>query len=152
MPVILSEKNYLSLGTDCKFTSVLWEFNSESQRFQRTATIKPGRGYWIKTADSCTASASYTQKVTLVDYPIDISKGWNIVGSQFESIAFSEITNDCSVTAGPYWYNSDTRRYEIAINMEPGKGYIIRAGSACTLTPDGGLPPPLPLAAAVTRK
>jgi hypothetical protein len=145
VPVVLADKNYLNFDTDCEFKSVLWELNAESQRFQRATTIKAGRGYWIKTANSCTASARYTQKVALADYPIDLGKGWNLIGSQYDPVAFSEITNDCQITRGPFWYNPQTGTYTaVATTMEPGKGYLIKTSNACTITTEESAPPGLP--------
>lgn len=108
-------------------------------KYASTSSIEPGLGYWVKMRDNCVVCV--TGEPVTIDYFPKLSSGWNQVGGPTESVEFSTSVGDCTVTGGPWNYNTLTKQYERSTYLDAGKGYWIRVDSGCLL---GMEQPPAP--------
>ena len=90
------------------------------------AELENGRGYWMK--------FSFPQTVTMTGFvrsadTIDVSEGWNLVGSLSSSFPVSSISSlpGGIVTSNFFGYDGD---YVVSTVLDPGKGYWVKSSLA----------------------
>jgi hypothetical protein len=98
-----------------------------------------GWGYWVKMDSDCTVRLK-GNKITINDFP-ELEPGWNQIGSPSEAVNFFSVIGSCNVLSGPWWFNSDSKKYEKTQVLRPGEGYFIKVKDKCKL---GSEIPPLP--------
>lgn len=88
-------------------------------------TLECGIGYWLK--------FNSTQQIPITGMPftantIDLSVGWNLIGSLSDSISVSSLTTDPDgiLTSSFYGYENG---YKVADVLNPMRGYWIKANS-----------------------
>lgn len=91
--------------------------------YRECDSLAIGKGYWLKVE----ANVSYilwgiiTQQET-----IDVSRGWNIIGSLSSPFLASTIIGDpTGIVTGQFW-KYDGSRYIASDTIEPGNGYWVR--------------------------
>lgn len=92
-------------------------------------TLKLGRGYWIKFADSGSVNIS-GYKAT--NYSINLNAGWNLFGTfDFNIQANDVLTNPPDIIASSFFKYD--KGYKIANVLETGKGYWVKFSQPGTL-------------------
>ena len=115
--------------TKCGSTGSLWTYNSTSNKYVAADTLLPGRGYWFKAGSACTIAVSGTPNSDLPP----LRNGWNMIGSLSKTTRFVSMKGNCTVTSGPWAYNSTTSRYDLSTTLEPGQAYWVKASKNCKL-------------------
>src|SRR5207245_9458597 len=100
--------------------------------YNREETLRPGVGYWLKFA------AAETVQVVGQPIPSDtvaIRKGWNLIGAMSLPIAVNQVnTNPSGIIISKFFgYNNDTNTYIVADNLDPGKGFWVKASQSGTM-------------------
>jgi hypothetical protein len=131
------------LKSDCKATSKLWHYSTETGNYEEIKDImlngKTGWGYWLKVSEDCSVTVSGT-KISVDNFE-KLNTGWNQIGGPAEPVKFSTIVGDCKVVGGPWRYNALTGQYEKTDYLNPGEGYWINVENSCELSSEI---PPLP--------
>jgi hypothetical protein len=106
--------------------------------YSAQALLVNGEGYWMK--------FSGNQKVTLIGAPrdidsVDISPGWNMIGSLSSPIGAGSITSFPAgiMTSRFFSYNGS---YQIASTVDPGQAYWVKAAQAGKLYLSAGVAVP----------
>lgn len=102
-------------------------------------SVVNGWGYWVKMDYDCIAKIT-GNKITIDDFP-ELNSGWNQIGAPSEAVNFYSSIGNCNLLSGPWWYNSDSKKYEKTRVLRPGEGYFVKVKDRCTL---GSEIPPLP--------
>ncbi len=85
-------------------------------------TLEPGIGYWLKFATSDTIMIT---GISLESDTIDVTEGWNMIGSISEPIASSSITSEPPGLVTSQFFNYEGA-YITADSIKPGKGYWVK--------------------------
>ncbi len=103
--------------------------------YQMTETLANDLGYWIKFP----AAGNYEVCGQKIDGNISVQSGWNMIGGNDTTIATGDIVSVPSgIIASEYFeFNSG---YVIASDIEPGKGYWVRATEPGTIQINSTLP------------
>jgi hypothetical protein len=125
-------------STTCSPASPIYGY-SNGNYYQTTYTTG-GNGYWVKMNSDCSETLTGTG-VTINDFPT-LNQGWNLIGAPSISTIFSDISGNCNVVAGPFWYNPSTNSYIQSSTLDPSKGYFVKVSANCQL--GAGLPPSPP--------
>jgi hypothetical protein len=105
-------------------TAVSGIFTYEGTYVQKE-TVGNGVGYWVKFSGSQNVSLSGSP---VTSDTIDVSGGWNLIGSISDPVASSAIIPIGSTFQSSFYaYN---RGYVQADTLYPGKGYWIKADKA----------------------
>jgi hypothetical protein len=142
--------------TDCD-TTTLYTLNPVGRTYNKENLNGKSwfgfQGYWMKSSKECKLqfevsaedgfyTASKLDSATgRFATSLKLSKGWNMVGAPHGGTTFSEIAGTCTLSSGPWGYNSGTNSWEKATTLESGKGYFVKVTEDCVL---GGSMPPLP--------
>jgi hypothetical protein len=96
-------------------------------------TLENGRGYWVKFSGGETISHDGLDRS---DDTVAVQEGWNLVGSLSTTIPLSNIGSIPGgiVTSNFYGYENG---YTTAPNLEPGRGYWVKASGAGQLVLSG---------------
>src|SRR5262249_54115433 len=100
---------------------------SYSGSYQRRDTLINGIGYWVKfpERDFVDFSGAAIERESL-----DVSAGWNIIGSISSPIPISGVTPLPPTTlASNFFGYTLSSGYRIADTIEPGKGYWIKVST-----------------------
>jgi len=89
-------------------------------------TLETGRGYWLKFSS---AQNIVIDGAELTSDTVDVSEGWNIVGSLSSPIEASSITSipPGIVTSGFFQYEGSYQQSTIIL---PGKGYWVKCSQS----------------------
>ncbi|MBI4810206.1 MAG: hypothetical protein HY800_01935 [Ignavibacteriales bacterium] len=137
-PVYISAGwNMLSVANDRQGdwskSSVYPDAVSEAFKYQGSYVIAPtlenGPGYWLKYGTYAYAGAPGLQKTSLV---INVSSGWNMIGTMSKPIATADIVKSPGLTVGSYYKYEGT--YKTVTTLTPGRGYWVKTNQAGTLT------------------
>ncbi len=120
LPLSVSSSRINSLFTN----TTSFAFSYDGQYIQ-TDSLKKGFGYWLK-FDS-TLSFNITGVEFLID-TIDVSAGWNLIGSISQPISISSIQTIPSGIISSNFYGYDNS-YLTVNTILPGKGYWIKVNS-----------------------
>ncbi len=144
----------------CAVRSRLWYY--DGQQYQRAQQVKTnpsytplvaGQGYWVRVAEDCSVE---TSGKNFDVGEIRMHRGWNQFGTPNENLPIDEYASTCSVTGGPWFYNTQEREYkrQAAIGSftpEAGAGYWLKVSADCSLVfGDGGMPPAPPEETVIT--
>ncbi len=50
--------SFASISQSCKISSGPWSWNAASKSYEKAYSIEPGKGYFLKSEDSCTLGAT----------------------------------------------------------------------------------------------
>ncbi len=108
--------------------------------FNTLKELHPGQGYYVRISDSTSASALIEGLTVPVTTPIPLHAGWNWIGYLPE--ATLPITEALQSIEGQYQrvlsldkaFDPALPEYSTLRFMEPGKGYLLYANQAITLT------------------
>jgi hypothetical protein len=131
-PIAESSGSFFAYDTDCRYTSPLWGYSNANNRYVRAENIQAKKGFWIRVAEDCSVTVKEpltTAENAFADFALQ--RGWNMIGGVPQKANFADITGDCQVARGPYWFNPMKNQWEIAESMEPGKGYATGVSAAC---------------------
>ncbi|MBI3193961.1 MAG: hypothetical protein HYZ34_05750, partial [Ignavibacteriae bacterium] len=99
---------------------------SYANGYQAKSTLKNGVGYWLKfDADS----AGNAQTIMMQGYPrttdtVDVTSGWNLVGSVSQSVVASAVSGlGTTIESSFYGFQSG---YQQADTIQPGKSYWVK--------------------------
>jgi carboxypeptidase T len=91
-------------------------------------TLLAGAGFWLKFRSDTGLSVTGDQSITDT---VNVSAGWNMVGSLSLSMPFSSVTPvGTSIQGGPYRYSSS---YLLDDSLTPGMGYWVKVSAQGTL-------------------
>ncbi len=123
----------------------LWNYDSATKRYDSpgylgSATLVPGKGYWVYAKNDCEMTVSYAsdEKPYFLE-GLALHAGWNQIGGPSHEIALSEIAGNCDVRAA-WGFDARANRYVKASVLEPGKAYFVRVARDCTLERTPGIP------------
>jgi len=97
--------------------------------------IVPEVGYWVAmtAADTITVTG-----MPVTEWTDALAIGWNMCGSVHgASVAVGDLRDDPSsavLDSAVYWWNPSSKSYNVATQIEEGKGYWVAATQACDLT------------------
>lgn len=131
---------------------VFWQYDPHSGVYQTVSSLTPGRAYWLKlTTQQMTAMASGTyQPITWAGtqgYHVDLSTGWNLVGSpflytvtlgevmfyerEFGAMDYDDAVSRGLISSTVFWWDPLFRQYkwssDRSVQLRPWQGYWIRA-------------------------
>ena len=121
---------------------VFYDWDISTDKWTKPETIEPGKAYWFKHKYSNNASFSNSKTagtaVPLVDYNIELKKGWNIIGSPFSFPV--EVQYDAGEISKLYLFGVDSKDgwQDPQESMSPWAGYAIHAktgGQSIVLNP-----------------
>lgn len=110
-------------------------------------------GYWMKSSKQCKlqfevsaedgfyTSTKLDEATGRFATSLSLSKGWNMIGAPHGGTSFSQIAGTCTLSSGPWGFNSAANSWEKATSLESGKGYFVKVTEDCVL---GSSMPPLP--------
>ena len=121
---------------------VFYDWDIPTNNWTKPEAIEPGKAYWFKHKYTNNASFSNSKSagtaVPLVDYEIELNKGWNIIGSPFSFPV--EMQYNATDISGLYLFGEDSKDgwQQPQESMSPWAGYAIHAntgGQSITLNP-----------------
>ncbi len=100
--------------------------------YQSQAVVGPGAGYWVKFGGA--QSVDLDGGLLLVD-TVDVSQGWNIIGTISDPVPVASIVSDPGglVTSAFYGYNLG---YFTEDTLQPGYGYWVKVSGPGVLILD----------------
>lgn len=107
-----------------------WHYDSTTKNWVRVLVLEGGKGYWLKATDTCTITATGTENVEARQ---TLSAGWNQVGASFDVESLSPMLTSCTVTNGPWAYDTVQKQYVRATETERGNGYFVKVSATCTM-------------------
>ncbi|MCD6595350.1 T9SS type A sorting domain-containing protein [bacterium] len=116
-----------------------WRFDSDLDTWIGVTSIEPGVGYIILFLEP----ADFTVWGVPVDeLTLDITSGWNLIGTIMNNIDFSAPDDDPdgSILGSPghsWWYDQSVEAYINMDQLEGGKGYFVASLNPCTLNLPG---------------
>jgi hypothetical protein len=152
LPVDASDRNVGHL-----FPGAISRCYRFTYKYEAETVLTPGEGYWIRFPSNGTASYFGTPRVADT---IDVSSGWNLVGSIGSGIPSASIASEPPgmITSSFFAYTGGG--YVVVDSIVPGAAYWVKtassgtlrmsaapgapAAAAITIVPDGELPPPPP--------
>ncbi|MDI6765893.1 MAG: S8 family serine peptidase, partial [Bacteroidota bacterium] len=135
--VSLPVKSFLSLKTDLFPTATSHAFLYNGSTYVQKNILEAGQGYWLKFDD--------VQSIPIEGYvlkadTITLLGGWNMIGALSNSIPTTAVVSEPDGKIAPYFFGYD-RSYIIADNLQPGKGYWVKAKEPCDIILSGTYPP-----------
>ena len=122
---------------------VFYDWDISTNNWTKPETIEPGKAYWFKHKYTNNASFSNSKSagiaVPLVDYPIELNAGWNIIGSPFSFPV--EVQYDTTYISALYLFGEDSKADGWSWpqkSMSPWAGYAVHAkkgGQSIILNP-----------------
>lgn len=97
-------------------------FTYNGSAYVQRDTLEPGRGYWLKFADSTSAVISGIDRRSDT---IEVFAGWNLIGSIAVPLAADSIRQLPPGMIAPPLFGFD-RAYVTADTLEPGRGYWVK--------------------------
>ncbi|MBM3229000.1 hypothetical protein FJZ26_01085 [Candidatus Parvarchaeota archaeon] len=142
----------MKVGTSCQIIGSYYHYDTKSKKYIESSDPSSKDGYWVYSKNACTLYfyPSYNTDAANA-YPL--YPGWNQVGQPFLSLGnrvdISQVSGDCSISKGPYSYNSKSNTYEKTSYLQKGRGLWIYADDKCSLRqyvepPQPPTPAPLP--------
>ncbi|MDP7280440.1 MAG: leucine-rich repeat domain-containing protein, partial [Candidatus Poribacteria bacterium] len=126
-------------GSDSGVILPLYRWNPEQFTYQAANELKAGDGYWLLTLEENMQVEIPYQAID--SYQKDLAPGWNMIGSTTLPADFTDPQEDPDKAILQYslfGWNAAAFTYQLANQIEPGKGYWVLALSACQLTITGG--------------
>jgi hypothetical protein len=127
--------NPVDNSTSAVFPGVagVFTWNATSRSYYEPEVIDPKKGYWVAVTENTTITINGTPVDTWTTY---IKAGWNMIGSVAanSSIADPDDDPDGSIIPPAYWWDSESKSYVLATDIDPGKGYWIASVNDCVLT------------------
>jgi len=128
-------KDYLQ---GCKIASGPWEWSPQLFKYQKTNTLSPLRGYWVRVDEDCDLSVGSRGGVTrkMGDrFGTQLKAGWNLIAST-SNYSWEQIKGSCSLEID-WLFSAIGSAYGLwspRANVEPFKGYWVKARSACSMS------------------
>ena len=112
-----------------------WDQSNEKyiELYALSAELSPGKALWLITKENKNLDIENSESVdTGENYPIQLKQGWNMIGVPFAfTVAWSDV--DASDILGGTLNFCNGTGWESALNMEPFKGYAVKAVTDATL-------------------
>ena len=122
-------------SADAVFPGVaaIYSWDPVNKHYTVPATIEPDKGYLVAVTEDMTITVVGAPVTT---WTVDITAGWNIIGSVFTdaSIAYPTDDPDGSIQPLACWWDPLARYYIYTTDIEPGKAYFVAATQDCKLT------------------
>jgi len=112
---------------------VVYTWNPTTKSYYSPTEVEPNKGYFVAVLSETVISV---WGVPVYNWTTDITAGWNMIGSVFDNVSFTDPQDnpDGRVEAFGYWWNPVTKSYVFTTTIETEKGYWIAATQNCTLT------------------
>ncbi len=112
--------------------SFIYRWNPLTFQYYPVTEVQVGQGYWVS-ADS--AADIVLEGHAPSSYVMDLSRGWNMLGSLIDDQDFSDPNDvpDGSVLVPVYWWSPETKSYDFSTIIESKKGYWTAAEQDCVL-------------------
>ena len=118
-------------------TEVVYAWSASTGGYYMPAEVEPSRGYWVAVVADTDIKVS---GVPVYDWTAEVTAGWNLVGSVFGSVDFTEPDTEPSGTVEGFSYRwaPELPGYSLSTTIEPGMGHWIAATEDCVLTLSAG--------------
>ncbi|MBN1755353.1 hypothetical protein JW877_03970 [bacterium] len=129
LPIYMPSQNIAEIFPDY---IEAWWFDPDENSWVTVTSMEYGFGYLILFFEE----HDYVYwSYPLTEYSVALAEGWNLIGSIYETIDFSnpDDTPDGSILPGTYYYSALERRYVASDVLKPGYGYFIAARVNCLL-------------------
>ncbi len=123
-----SKISMVEVAGACGTASQAWRLAESG--YVKEDTLVPGYGYWVKGTKDCKYEVKGESRVRSLE---PLNAGWNLIGSLGTAAQFSDLSSGCSVSSGPWHYNTEQKQYEYSSSLQPGKAYWVKVGGACKL-------------------
>ncbi|MBI5133081.1 MAG: hypothetical protein HZA83_00050, partial [Thaumarchaeota archaeon] len=110
-----------------------WNYDGNARKWNNPTTFEAGKGYWFKADSECKITATGTSFSRDALAGVNMNAGWNQIGSANEVADISKVLSKCTITHGPWEYNTAGKQYEKATAMVAGKGYFVKLDKACSI-------------------
>lgn len=139
IPVETDLTPYTSLFSNA--SDIPFLFDNEQRTYQDAPQLQPEMGYWIhlESQEIISYRGDLLDAVTL-----SLSEGWNLVSGLGYSLPESAVQDNQGIINSA-WYGFDGA-YFTANDIEPGRGYWVRASQAGTITLEHSASKQAPLA------
>ena len=114
-------------------TEVVYAWDASTGGYDMAAEVEPSKGYWVAVLSDTVITLS---GVPVYDWTDEVTAGWNLVGSVFGSVDFTEPDTEPPgmVEGFSYRWNPDLPGYTFSTTKEPAMGHWIAATGDCVLT------------------
>jgi WD40 repeat protein len=129
LPVEVTHTNYAELFTGA-LAQTLFGF---AQSYQQAATMTPGQGYWVRYSAVADETLSGLP-ISKVD--VDLAAGWNLISGPTGTTAIADVSDPQGVIL-PGTLFGFAQSYQQKSELEPGRGYWIRASAAGSISIGG---------------
>jgi hypothetical protein len=125
----------------CSVVGKAWEY--DGKKYQEYFGSNPGHAFWVRVSSDCEVK---NEGQPFDIHEISLHTGWNQIGTPNENYAYNAAASTCTVTNGPWLYDTKKRVYAIGSpdGMKSGRGYWFKVSRDCTLSFGGGELPPVP--------
>ncbi|HQT45065.1 MAG TPA: hypothetical protein PLO51_03745 [Candidatus Micrarchaeota archaeon] len=136
--------------SDCQAVSPFWAYNPATSQYEKADMPSYANGYWIYTQNKCTLKYIVPQGIAGMpnpNAPYHMQAGWNLVGNPFRYLSSNPSAGQltgCTITSGPWNYDTANQKYVQADSLSDGKGAWIKVAGDCDLAYNGGNNPPAP--------
>jgi hypothetical protein len=130
-------KAITSISDNCGIaTKFFYYFNAQTNNWEQYTAyqLTGGKGYWIylDSISTCTVTFNGGGSVDTADLP-HLKAGYNLVGPKSVTpYSFSSTQGSCSVSAGPFYWDTINKKWTVASTFEAIKGYWVYVNSDCS--------------------
>ncbi len=115
----------------------IFTYDTSSNRFSRAKpeSFSPRKmeSFWVKAKDDCKMNFVGTSFTDDDVDDVSLGKGWNFIGAPARTVDYTDVEGTCETRSGPWEFNNKERKWERTNDLVPGKGHILKVGSACEL-------------------
>ncbi len=91
------------------------------------------KGYWFKAGKKCFVEFKGSDFDFSTTGDFKLGKGWNLIGALSQKTFFDDVSGECDVLKGPYYYNASRKGWVKSTTLEQGKGYFVKVDEDCNL-------------------
>ena len=127
LPLEIDDNNYLTIFPDA-IENTLFSFD---ETYTPDSIIIEGMGYWLRfeSAGNTTITGNTINEIT-----ISLNEGWNLISGISNPLNISDIQDPDEIIISGTIYGFTSGGYLNTDNIEPGKGYWVRANNAGFIT------------------
>ncbi|MFA6048582.1 MAG: hypothetical protein WC792_01370 [Candidatus Micrarchaeia archaeon] len=116
----------------------VWHYNALAGKFEKAGQLREGQslpaqqGFWVKVdRDYCNVTFSGSEKVSMDG--AKLYEGWNQIGAPYGDALWPDVSQNCKVLRGPYWYSPLDGKYSDSKYLTASFGYFVKVAGNCAL-------------------